>query len=142
MKRLYPIAFLLPILSACAVIMDGTDQQITVATTPPGASCDLTKNGMTIGQIPSTPGSALIEKTKYDIWVNCKKAGYQDANHLDPSGIDWWTAVDIVLLAPGWWAIDSIVGADNKYHSPVTIALPPLPAAAPGQPVITTTPTR
>src|SRR6476620_1416745 len=57
-------------LSACASIIEGTTQQIVVNTSPPGADCGLYREeGVRIAAIQKTPGKALIEKTKNDIWI-------------------------------------------------------------------------
>ena len=67
-------------LSACASIIEGTTQQIVVNTNPPGADCGLYREeGVRIAAIQKTPGKALIEKTKNDIWIVCVKPGYQQA---------------------------------------------------------------
>ena len=73
--------------SGCASVVEGTSQTIAVNTTPAGASCTLNRQPEgVIGQIPNTPGSALIKKTKYDITIKCNKAGYQEATATDKSG--------------------------------------------------------
>ena len=43
-------------LAACATIVDGTSQRVSVNTTPEGASCRVLQGGMPIGFVASTPG--------------------------------------------------------------------------------------
>jgi hypothetical protein len=66
-------------LSAFSSIIEGTSQEISINTNPPGADCSLDRQGVSIAHVNPTPGTATIKKTKYDITVACKKPGYQDA---------------------------------------------------------------
>ena len=117
-------------LASCASIIDGTSQSITINTNPPGAKCDLHRQDtksqdIIIGNVLSTPGSALIEKTKYDIKILCNKEGYQEASYMNRSGSAGSTWGNILLGGGIGWAVDSAKGADNKYDSPVNISLVP-----------------
>jgi hypothetical protein len=115
-------------LQGCAAIFDGTTQEITVSTNPPGATCDLVRRDATIANIAQTPGSARIQKTKYDITVKCRKDGYQETTYLNHSGVAGATIADAlggVLTGGVAWAIDSGTGADNKYDSPVNLTMAP-----------------
>jgi hypothetical protein len=145
-------------LSGCATIFEGTSQEITVNTNPPGATCVFTRNGTTIGAIQSTPALLSVEKRKYDIMITCNKPGYATASYLNHSGVSAAiagnVAADILLTAGLSSIVDSADGADNKYDSavnitlgaaqnPSAIALTPPPATAPGElqlmPAISTT---
>ena len=146
-----PILFAITPLSGCATIIEGTTQEITVVTDPPGAACALTREGELIGMISMTPGTVKVDKTKHDISISCRKTGYDTASSLDQSDFAAAslgnTAASIVVgrivtggLGGGLigHAIDSISGADNKYDSTVNIKLvrsqqltpPMLPAPA------------
>src|SRR5579883_1268490 len=104
--------------SACSSIVEGTHQEIAIATNPPGANCSLKRQDVVIAQVNPTPGSAKIEKTKYDITIICGKDGYQEATLLDKSGAAAATFGNILAGGGIGWAIDSASGADNKYESP------------------------
>lgn len=134
-------------LSGCATVFEGTSQEISVVTNPPGASCVFERNGMQVGTIANTPGTANIRKSKYDITVKCDKAGYQQGQYLNHSGttatIAANVAADIILTAGLSSIIDSADGADNKYDSAVNMTLLPVgmtpaasapPAATPASP--------
>jgi PEGA domain-containing protein len=121
MKRL--ICLVMLVLAGCATIIDGHTQQIVINTNPSGASCTLMRNGEPLGTINPTPGALVIEKTKYDITITCKKPGYETATYLNHSGADVDTFGDIVLSGGIGWAIDSASGSDNKYDSPVNLSL-------------------
>jgi len=112
-------------LGGCSSVIEGTSQQITVNTTPPGANCSLNREGVSIARIDPTPGAATIKKTKYDITVVCDKDGYQQASLLNKSGVAGATVGNIILGGGIGWAIDSASGADNKYDTPVNVTLVP-----------------
>lgn len=119
------ILLLLPLLAGCSTIIEGRSQEIKVTTSPSNASCILKRQNQTIATIASTPGSAYIEKTKYDINIICSKTGYKEVdyfNHSDEAGATFGN-----ILLGGWigWGIDSATGADNKYESQVNIILYP-----------------
>ncbi len=119
------------ILGACSSIVEGTSQQISVVTNPPGAACKFHRNGEIVGMVNPTPGGALIKKTKHHIEVVCDKDGYQEARYLNKSGIQEATFGNILLGGGIGWAIDSASGADNKYEEAVNITMVP---KAPGAP--------
>ncbi len=111
------------LLSGCSSIIEGRSQEININTTPPAATCTLTRHDETIGTVTPTPGSIYIEKTKYDIMITCKKKGYETATYLNHSGAAGATVGNIILGGGIGWAIDSAAGADNKYDTPVNISL-------------------
>jgi hypothetical protein len=119
------------LLGACSTIIEGRSQQLMVNSNPPGADCGLYRQNIRIATIQNAPGSTLVEKTKYDIWVACVKPGYQMATFYNHSGAAGATFGNIILGGGIGWAIDSATGSDNKYESPVNITLVP---NLPGQP--------
>ncbi len=110
-------------ITACSSIIEGRSQQIVINTNPPGASCQLVRNGTTIATVTDTPSGVNVDKTKYDIEIKCNKPGYQQATYLNHSGAAGATFGNIILGGGIGWAIDSASGADNKYDSPVNITL-------------------
>ena len=115
----------LVLLASCASIVEGTSQNITVNTNPAGADCGFYREGMKIATVQGTPGSALVNKTKHDIWIVCVKDGYQMATYFNHSGVAGGTFGNIVLGGGIGWAIDSASGADNKYDGAVNLTLAP-----------------
>lgn len=118
-------------LSACSSIIEGTSQQISVVTNPPGASCRFDRNGETIGVVNPTPGGLVVKKSKHDIDVVCTKDGYEEARYHNKSGVEDATFGNIVLGGGIGWAIDSASGADNKYDPTVNLTLNAKPEGAP-----------
>lgn len=112
-------------LSACSTIVEGRSQQIMVNTNPSGANCNIFRNGDKIGSVIDTPGSAYIEKTKYDIKIECTKKNYQLATYMVHSATAGATWGNLVAGGPIGWGVDSATGSDNKYESPVNITLVP-----------------
>lgn len=111
--------------SGCATLLAGTDQNISVNTTPAGAECELVRDGATIGAIPSTPGTANVRKTKDEIRMVCRKDGYLPTETVLPSGADRRSYANMFL---GVWGlitlgVDSITGADNSYPDSQSVTL-------------------
>jgi len=113
------------LVSGCASLIEGTTQQISVSTTPPGAHCLFLRNGNTIATIPSTPGAVTIEKTRDDLVIVCNKRGYASGTFVNKSGLAM-VAYANLLTAGLSWAVDTGRGADNKYQGQVALALVPL----------------
>ena len=123
MKRVILLGLAAIALAGCSTIVEGRSQRLSVNTNPSGASCDLTRHGEKLGTINPTPGSITVEKTKYDIMVECAKDGYQPASYVNHSDVDAATVGNIILGGGIGWAIDSATGSDNKYQPTVNINL-------------------
>ncbi|MDP9195655.1 MAG: hypothetical protein M3O22_02630 [Pseudomonadota bacterium] len=123
MKKIVVLALAGLALSACSTIVEGRSQQLYVNTNPAGAECDLTRQGMSIGRVNPTPGAIMVEKTKHDITVTCKKSGYQTATYINKSDVAGATVGNVILGGGIGWAIDSATGSDNKYETPMNITL-------------------
>jgi hypothetical protein len=111
--------------SGCASIVEGTDQSVTVQTTPSGAICELKRDGAVIGVVNPTPGTVTVDKSKYDIAVNCKKDGYQDASGAFSSGFQGMTFGNILFGGLIGVAVDAGSGAMHEYPASVTVAMVP-----------------
>lgn len=129
--------------SACASVFEGRAQQIYVNTNPAGAECGFYREGgLRIATIQATPGAALIEKSKADIWVVCVKQGYEQAVFIDHSGVAGAAFANIIggiftlgISTAIGVAVDSSNGSDNKYESPVNVTMVPLGSEQAGAPV-------
>jgi len=110
---------------ACATVVEGTSQEISVSTTPPGASCDFLRNGALIGAVPSTPGIVTVSKEQASITVTCEKEGHLAASEVLSAEFGGTTLGNILLGGVIGVAIDAASGANNKYPDSVSLALPP-----------------
>jgi len=119
--------------SGCASVIEGRSQQISINTNPPGAECGFYREeGVRIAAIQKTPGRALVEKTKSDIWIVCVKPGYQQATYLNHSGVSGAAFVNVIggvftlgISTVIGAAVDSSNGSDNLYQSPVNVSMAP-----------------
>jgi hypothetical protein len=119
-------------LAGCGTITQGTSQNITITSSPPGGHCDLTRKGEHVATLDHTPGTVKVDKTKNDILLTCNLAGYQEANANLESGYGAGTFGNIILGGGIGWAVDSATGADNKYPSTANVQFVPTnPVPAP-----------
>lgn len=117
----------------CASILSGRHQTVTINSAPPGARCELIREGRVIGIVEKTPGAVMVQKTKHDIDVACKMEGFLEAKNFAESGTEGTTVGNVILGGFVGWAIDSAVGADNKYPEVVTVNLSPISAVPESQ---------
>jgi hypothetical protein len=110
------------LLTSCASIIDGRSQTLSFHSSPNGADCLLTRNGLSIARL-TTPAGVVVEKTKHNIQVVCSKDGYEDSTVVLKSEIAGSTFGNIILGGGIGWAIDSASGADNKYQEVTNISL-------------------
>src|SRR5712692_1374690 len=52
---------------------------IMIGTTPPGASCTLSRLGQPIATAEPTPAIALVDPTGNDVTILCRRRGFEDA---------------------------------------------------------------
>lgn len=119
-------------LAGCASVFEGLHQEITVSTNPPGATCQLIREGATIARVEATPAVVTVRKSKHDITVRCNKPGFYEATYYNNSGtsaaVAANVAVDVILTLGISSIVDSANGADNKYEEMVNITMIPLTA--------------
>jgi uncharacterized protein YceK len=137
MRRTWVVLLAAALLSGCASIMEGSTQQIAVDTTPSGAKCTFNRDGQTIATVDVTPGTVTIQKTRHDINVVCELNGYQPSDYLNESGTAGAVFGNLLIGGAIGWVADMATGSDNKYESPLNIALvakttmPAAPVSAP-----------
>lgn len=130
-------------LGGCGTIVQGVHQDISVSSTPPGAHCDLVKkdSGTNVGSIDKTPGTVHVRKTKEDLLMTCKLAGYQNASTYLKSGIATGVYGNAILGGVVGWGIDSATGADNEYPSTAQVTFVPDNGQPTAPPSVTAQPT-
>ena len=111
----------LALAALCAVLVSGCgvppgNPGILVVTTPPGASCTLSRLGQPIASVAPTPAIALVEPSPSEIEISCSRQGFADA------------AVSLVALEPGLTFGAIIYGRPaSDYQRRVDIVLVPRP---------------
>jgi len=118
-------------LGGCATVVEGTSQSVAISTQPPGASCTVSREGVQLSAVLSTPGSVKIDKSKRDITVTCSKEGYQTTSVNYSSSFNGMTFGNIILGGAVGAVVDASTGANYNYPKEVTMALPEAVAAAP-----------
>jgi hypothetical protein len=114
---------------SCALIFQGTTEEINVASEPPGATVTLND-----GETKVTPFSMTAPRNK-DLQFHFTKAGYQSSDLADNSQVEpGFLVVDsIPLLIP--WAVDASQGAGFAHQQTTVVAhLDPAGAEAEGLP--------
>ena len=101
------------LLSGCQSRPDRTE--ILIDTTPPGASCTLTRLGQPIARVVATPAIALVEPSADEISVLCRRQGFADAAATLPAPVTGWSFGTMVSGPP-----------ESEYQRRVAIALQPL----------------
>jgi len=116
---------MLVLLGACSTVVEGSDQTVTVITEPPGAQCELFRDGSVIAVANPTPSSLSIDKSKNDISITCTKDGHFDGSETMVSEFAGATLGNFLIGGGIGLAIDAASGAMNKYPESVTIVMPP-----------------
>ncbi len=135
---------LITLLPACATIVEGTTDNVTVTTTPAAATCTLDRNGQRVGAVPTTPGSVRVDKSHHAILVTCDREGYQTATTTVTSSFTGTTVGNVIAGGLIGIVVDMASGANSQYPAEVrlTLAENPRPAEAPApvamEPVDTT----
>jgi hypothetical protein len=114
--------------AACATIVEGTDQTVTVITDPAGSTCTLSREGGTVAVVNPTPGSVVLAKSSDNVAVLCTKDGHEDGAATLNSMFQGMTFGNILfglIGGPIGVAIDAGSGAMHEYPSNVTVILPP-----------------
>ena len=133
----FAVLTLMTLLPACATIVEGTSDNVTLSTNPQGAACTLDRSGERVGAVPTTPGSVRISKSRHDLNVTCAKDGYQPATTTASSSFTGTTFGNILAGGLVGVAVDAASGANSRYPSEVRLDLVenPKPAEPPPAPI-------
>lgn len=124
MNRLLAL-LLVALLPACATVTSGTSQNISVISEPPGATCQLQRDGSVVGVVNPTPGTVNVSKSNRDMAVNCSRPGSLPAVQVVRAEFQGMTAGNILLGGVIGLAVDAASGAMAQYPTTVTVILPP-----------------
>lgn len=134
MQRFAALA-LVALLPACATVVEGTSDTVTLSTSPAGATCTVDRNGERVAAVATTPGSVRIGKSRHDLNVTCTKEGYQPATVAASSKFTGATFGNVIAGGVVGVVVDAASGANNRYPSEVRLDLVENPAAPPPAPV-------
>jgi hypothetical protein len=137
------LAMLPALLAACSSVTEGTSQTLTFESDPAGAECELRRGGMVLGRT-TTPGAVLVQKTRADIEVTCRKDGYQDSVVMVPFDMAASTFGNVLIGGGIGLIVDAASGASIKYNPVTTVTLTPktdMVAAAPAAVAAASNPT-
>lgn len=123
---LRPLALLgLLLTSACATVTQGTTATIAVATTPPGATCTISRDGAPIAVVNPTPGSVTISRSTRDLAVRCEREGHLPAEAVTPAGFQAMTVGNLLIGGIIGVAVDAASGAMGTYPGNISLAMTP-----------------
>lgn len=113
-------------LTGCATITTGSGQAIAISTEPEGADCTLTRHGVVLARVNSTPGQIHVEKSSTDLAVQCRRDGYLDSVGNIGSEFQPATFGNLILGGLVGVVVDAASGAMTKYPTAVTFKLTPV----------------
>lgn len=130
------------LLSGCATIVEGTDQNINVQLSPDTATCQISQKSSIIATVGNGGGQVSVPKSRKDLLFSCSADGYQKQNLTIESSASGWGIVGCFLI--DLCITDYSTGALNKYPKSLNIALqrirqnvvPGQEQAAPAAPMI------
>ncbi len=127
MRRIIGVLAAVLVLAGCATITKGTSQSIAIVTpNAPGATCTLSSEAHGSRTV-TTPATFVVEKSKDNINVVCKKACFQDGAGVVISGTEAMTAGNIIAGGVIGLGVDAASGALNKYSAETQIHMTPIP---------------
>ena len=120
----------LAMLGACATLVNGTTQTVTVSTTPAAASCTLDRMGARVGAISATPGSVRLDKSKNDLAVTCSKDGFQTATVSHAPSFSGATFGNIIAGGVVGVIVNAASGANYSYPDDIRMDMAANPGAS------------
>ena len=113
------------LLSGCATIVEGGSQNVTVETSPPGATCAVDRMGQRLGMVAPTPGTVRIDKSKNDLAITCTKDGFRPASIAQAPSFGATTLGNIIAGGVIGVVVDAASGANYTYPADVKLELSP-----------------
>lgn len=114
------------LLSGCATIVSGTDQQLSVDTPDVvGARCSLTDTKSGTWTIEETPGTATVVKGNGPMKISCKKAGYKTGAIVLQETVAAPVLGNVILGGGVGILVDAASGAAQNYPESATVWMEP-----------------
>lgn len=120
------ISMSVALLTGCATITTGSNQNIAVTTDPDGADCSFSRNDQFIARVNPTPGSMSVSKSGSSLSLSCKREGYHDIVETIGSEFQAVTLGNILIGGIVGIAVDAASGAINKYPESISVKLVPV----------------
>lgn len=108
-------------LSACASIVTGTTQSVSIETSPKAARCDL-QNDKGKWHVSDTPASVVVQRSYNDLNVTCHKAGMSGSSSFK-STTKAMAMGNIVFGGAIGAGVDAATGAAFDYPSVMKVEL-------------------
>lgn len=113
------------LVGGCATIVEGGAQTVHIDTDPPGARCVITRGGVAVSTIPSTPATVSLFKGSGDLALQCSKPGYLAVDAARSAEFSGTVFGNILLGGLIGAAIDVGSGAAHKYPDEIFVTLVP-----------------
>lgn len=107
------------VLSACASIVEGTDQPIRISLQPSHATCLVLREGQQIASVSRESQTIRVTKSKNDLTIECKASGYLGEYLAIESSASGWGVVGCILI--DLCITDYATGALNKYPPEIRV---------------------
>lgn len=112
--------------SACATIVEGRHQIVTVETPlAEGAACELKDNVEHVWKINGTPGSVEVTRGDGPMLVTCTKEGYEKESIAVDETIEAMAVGNVLLGGGVGIVIDAVSGAGQTYPDKITVWMKP-----------------
>lgn len=115
----------LSFLPACATVVEGTTDTVTLVTEPAGARCAVAREGVELGQVSPTPGPLSVSKSRNPLTVSCDKADHLTTARTVESEFTGTTFGNLLLGGVIGAVADAASGANNRYPQTVSLTLVP-----------------
>jgi len=125
LRRLALLTGLSFAVAACATVLEGTTQDITVTTAPEGAACVLERDGEVIAAVEATPEVVSVSKDNRPIKVTCGKDGYLDTSRTMLAGFEDFSVGNLLFGGMIGVVVDAESGAINEYPAEIDMLMPP-----------------
>ncbi len=107
--------------TGCASIVNGTNQPVSVKTTPvAGASCTL-ENNKGKWYVNNTPGSVTVQRSYNDMHITCEKKGFKVVHKNIPSNTKPMAFGNIVFGGVIGVGVDMADGAAYDYPTDINM---------------------
>ncbi len=109
----------------CATVTTGTTHTVSIVTDPPGAQCQVMRNGVLLGEVGMTPGNLTVQKDSSALTVVCKKDGFEDARGFVLASKEGMTYGNMLIGGAVGLIVDAQSGATNRYGDLAPLRLVP-----------------